>query len=90
MLGRLEMDIESCIKWYIHLCDSIFANKKTLPINWRGNVQARFKSEPLKEAIMKVISQQGFHEEELLQKPENRCKVYVLYLARHFSWPNIR
>jgi len=83
MLGRLEMDVESCIKWYIHLCATIFSNKKHLPFNLRGNIQARFKNEPLKEAIMEVIAQQGFTKDELLQKPENPCKVYVLYFPEH-------
>ena len=80
MLGRLQMDVESCITWYIYFCTTIFSNKKHLPINLRGNVQARFKSERLKEAIVEVIAQQGFGKEELLQKPENTCKVYVFYL----------
>lgn len=75
MLGRLEMDVESCIKWYIYLCRIIFSNKKTFAFDMLGKVRARFKSEPLEEAIKEVIVQQGFPKEELLQKPINPCKV---------------
>jgi hypothetical protein len=78
MLGRLEMDVNSCIKWYIHLCELVFSNKKLLPVNlMTTNVRARFDSSRLEEAIKKVIVQHGSATEELLKKPENGCKVYV-------------
>jgi hypothetical protein len=81
MLGRLEMDVDSCIKWYIHLCELVFSNKKLSPIDLMTNIRARFDSNKLEDAIKKVIVQHGAAEEELLKKPENSCKVYV-----HTCW----
>lgn len=77
MLGRLEMDVDSCIKWYIYLCKLVFSNKKLSPIDLMTNIRARFDSDKLEEAIKKVMVQHGAAEEELLKKPENSCKVYV-------------
>ena len=71
------MDVESCIKWYIHLCELVFSNKRSCPIDLMTNVRARFDSSRLEEAIKKVVVQHGAAEEELLKKPENSCKVYV-------------
>ena len=83
MLGRLEMDVDSCIEWYIHLCELVFSNKKLSPIDIRTNIRARYDSDRLEEVIKKVVVQYGAAEEELLKKPENRCKVYVLILAEY-------
>ena len=71
------MDVDSCIKWYIHLCELVFSNKKLSPIDIMTNIRARFDSNRLEEAIKKVIVQHGAAEDELLKKPENGCKVYV-------------
>src|SRR6266480_6782480 len=79
MLGRLEMDVDSCIKWYIHLCELVFSNKMLSPIDIMTNIRARFDSNRLEEAIKKVIVQHGAAEDELLKKPENGCKcTYIL------------
>jgi hypothetical protein len=77
MLGRLEMDVASCIELYIYLCKLDFFDKKYFPIDLDTNIRARFKSLPLEKAIKKVIVQQGFSEDELFKKPDNPCKVYV-------------
>lgn len=83
MLGRLEMDVDSCIKWYIHLCELVFSDKKLSPIDIMTNIRARFDSHKLEEAIKKVIVQHGAAEDELLKKPENGCKVYV---CPYWTW----
>jgi predicted acylesterase/phospholipase RssA len=77
MLGRLEMDVGDCIKSYILICETIFTNKKTFPVNLRGNIRARFKKEPLEDAIKDAIAKHGLSEDDLLKKPDGRCKVYV-------------
>ena len=76
MLGRLEMDVNSCIQSYIRMCEIIFSDKKKFAVNLRGNIRARFKTEPLEEAIKSVITKQGLPEDELLKNPDSRCKVY--------------
>src|ERR1700742_3165183 len=77
MLGRLEMDVDSCIKSYLQLCNTIFSDKKLFAVNLAGNIRARFKTAPLEKAIKQVIKKQGFAEDELLKKADNRCKVYA-------------
>jgi hypothetical protein len=76
MLGRLKMDVNSCIESYLRMCETIFSDKKTWPVNLRGNIQARFKTASLEQAIKNVITDQGLSEAELLKKPNNPCKVY--------------
>jgi patatin-like phospholipase/acyl hydrolase len=75
MLGRLEMDVVSCIEWFIHLSKVIFARKARLPFTMTGKVHARFKSEILRDAMQDIVIQQGFDKDERLKKPEGRCKV---------------
>jgi hypothetical protein len=78
MLGRLEMDVGSCIRSYLDLCKSVFSDKKTFAINLQGDIRARFKTASLEKAIKKVITDQGFSEDDLLKNPGNSCNVYVL------------
>ena len=77
MLGRLRMDISSCIEAYSRLSDSVFrkvAHRATL----KGNVQARFDSQALERAIKEIIKQQGLHEDVLLKENmDSGCKVSV-------------
>jgi hypothetical protein len=80
MLGRLEMDVNSCIESYVRICEVIFSDKKKFAVNLRDNIRARFKTEPLEKAIKNVITERGLSETDLLKKPENSCKVY-----RHLS-----
>jgi hypothetical protein len=60
MLGRLEMDVDSCITAYSDLMKAVFAEKSSwLPFGWRGNVKACFDSTKLKSAVEGVISSNG-------------------------------
>jgi hypothetical protein len=54
MLGRLEMDVESCIKAYTNLMSDVFGKRKK-PIDWRLNVNGQFSSEALETAIKSMI-----------------------------------
>jgi hypothetical protein len=85
MLGRLKMDVASCIEAYIRLCKTIFSDKKTLPVHFNFNIRARFKAAPLEKAIKDIISEQGRHEDDLLKEPDGRCKVYgLIYIKVYF------
>lgn len=56
MLGRLEMDIDECIKIYNQLMKFIFSeNINNLPVGWSGNIQVQYDSRRLKSAIEDVI-----------------------------------
>lgn len=90
MLGRLEMDVGSCIRSYLDLCKSVFSDKKTFPINLQGNIRARFKTDALEKAIKKVITDHGFSEDALLKNPGNSCNVYVPATMTNFNANQIR
>jgi hypothetical protein len=77
MLGRLKMDISSCIEAYSRLSDSVF-RKVAHRVTLKGNVQARFDSHALERAIKEIIKQQGLNEDALLKENMDfRCKVSV-------------
>jgi len=76
MLGRLEMSVEECKKAYLELMDQIFVKKRhRLGLNLK--VQAQFDTVVLENAIKKVIKDRGIGEDELLLRPEGRCKIFV-------------
>ena len=55
MLGRLEMDVDSCIEAYTNLMSQVFEMKKS-PIDLRLNVQGRFDTAKLENAIKSLIT----------------------------------
>ena len=59
MLGRLQMDIQTCIDAYSELSRDVFS-KKSLPVDLRGNVKGRFKASKLEKALKKIIEQSGY------------------------------
>jgi len=55
MLGRLEMTVDQCIDAYVSMMDAVFKKKKHRFKNVKGELQARFDTVELEEAIKKVI-----------------------------------
>lgn len=54
------MDVDECIEAYIKLIKAIFAKQSSrLPVNWMGNMKARFDSSKLKAAVEEVIASKG-------------------------------
>ncbi|KAJ5404524.1 Patatin/Phospholipase A2-related protein [Penicillium cosmopolitanum] len=80
MLGRLEMDIDECLKAYNHLMTFIFSEKiNNLPVGWSGNIQAQYDSRRLKSAIEDVIIQAGASLNDLMKDGITRkCRAFVL------------
>lgn len=79
MLGRLEMDVESCIKAYTSLMSDVFG-KRTSPVDWLLNVKGQFSSRALETAIKSLIPSQEDPETALLNdaKAEKRpCRACV-------------
>src|SRR5436309_13051047 len=77
MLGRLRMDVSSCIEAYCRLSDSVF-RKVAHRVTLKGNVQARFDSHALERAIKEIVKQQGLNEDVLLKENmDSGCKVSV-------------
>lgn len=54
MLGRLEMDVDGCIRAYEELLAKIFKSQR-IPLTWNGNTKARFDSTILRESIENII-----------------------------------
>ena len=54
MLGRLEMDVGSCITAYTNLMSDVFGKRKR-PIDLRLNVKGQFSSTALETAIKSMI-----------------------------------
>jgi hypothetical protein len=78
MLGRLRMDVDSCINAYARLSDSVFQKVKHR-VTLGGKVQGRFDSTELERAIKTVVRSE-IHDENALLKDESgtSCKVSVL------------
>ncbi|THX40566.1 FabD/lysophospholipase-like protein [Aureobasidium pullulans] len=79
MLGRLEMDVDECIKAYSELMANVFGMQLSkIPMNWKGKVKPRFDSKKLEEAIKQVIRQSEVPEDALLDDGVERgCRSFV-------------
>lgn len=92
MLGRLEMDIDECLKAYNHLMTFIFSEKiNNLPVGWSGNIQAKYDSRRLKSAIEDVIIQAGASLNDLMKDGITRkCRAFVCATAKENTCAAIR
>jgi hypothetical protein len=60
MLGRLEMDVDTCITAYSELMKTVFKEESSwLPVSSSGKVKSRFDSAKLRSAVEDVISNNG-------------------------------
>jgi hypothetical protein len=77
MLGRLNMSIDESIEAYLSLSDKVF-RKKRRRLGIRLNIQGRFDSDALEQAVKDILKKQGLAEDTLLKDaPEAACKVLV-------------
>jgi len=75
MLGRLRMTIDECIDAYLSLSDQIF-QKKRHRVTIKGNIQGRFDSEELAQAVKKIVTGKGLQEDTLLKDESgDACKM---------------
>jgi hypothetical protein len=76
MLGRLKMDMDSCIAAYAEMSDKIFQKKHHRVNVKNGQIQGRFDTTELERAIKAIIKSQGLDEDTLLMdQPGSPCKV---------------
>ena len=77
MLGRLEMDVNECIKAYSNLAEAVFSEELIpVPIKLKGGTKAQFHSTKLENAIRKVITQSGASDTDFLNDGTDRgCRV---------------
>jgi patatin-like phospholipase/acyl hydrolase len=71
MLGRLRMDVASCIAAYTEMSDKIFRKQRHRVKNLKGELQSRFDTEALEQTIKDLIVKQGFDVDELMKDPED-------------------
>ncbi|KAH7378667.1 kinase subdomain-containing protein [Pyrenochaeta sp. MPI-SDFR-AT-0127] len=79
MLGRLEMDVDTCITAYSDLAAAVFDEElRCNPVNIKGHVKQPLDSERLENAIKNVIVQSGASETDLLNDGTKRgCQTFV-------------
>ncbi|CAH0028350.1 unnamed protein product [Clonostachys rhizophaga] len=78
MLGRLNMDVDECIKAYSVLASEVFEKRSMFPVNIKGQVNARCDSAKAKSAIQRVIKQSGALEADLFNDGTDRgCRTFV-------------
>ena len=80
MLGHLRMTVDDCIIAYTSLFRTIFEKQKhKFPIKLWGNagdLQERFDSEMLRDAIQQIVRDRGLSETDLFNTGEDReCRV---------------
>jgi hypothetical protein len=60
MLGRLEMDVDTCISAYSNLMKGVFEKKSSwLRVSWTGKMKPQFDSAKLKSAVEDVVLSNG-------------------------------
>jgi len=84
MLGRLEMDVDSCITAYTELSDCVFQQKK-LRISISNTVHGKFDSEELKSAIQLLVQRYYHDKDALLKHPGAKCKVFVCAMSKEMN-----
>lgn len=76
MLGRLGMSVEECIDSYVKLSEEVFVKKTRWFTDSHGNIQERYNSQKLEDAIRGVVKQYCSAENALMRTDEKqRCKV---------------
>ncbi|RJE23415.1 hypothetical protein PHISCL_04223, partial [Aspergillus sclerotialis] len=85
MLGRLEMDVDECIAAYSDLAAAVFGERlRSIPVNFKGNITARFDSAKLESAIQKVVEYSGASNQDLFNDGTERgCRTFVCTADRH-------
>ncbi len=65
MLGRLEMEVDACIKAYTDMMEDVFG-RRAKPIDWKLNVKGQFSVESLERAVKSLVPRNEDPEKALL------------------------
>ncbi|KAH6986805.1 acyl transferase/acyl hydrolase/lysophospholipase, partial [Ilyonectria destructans] len=68
MLGRPRMTVDECITAYTSLSDKVF-EKKSHRVNANGQLQGRFDTVALEQAVKQILVDNGHSEDALLKDP---------------------
>ena len=83
MLGRLEMDVDECIKAYKALMETVFEKRQNfLRLGFSGTIKPKFSSKRLEKAIKSVIEDKQISVDEPFylktdDEDSRKCRVYV-------------
>lgn len=72
MLGRLHMDVKTCIESYNKLMEDVFVEKSAHGYDSSQKMQARFDTEALENGIKSLLKGK---EDEPFREGLPRCKV---------------
>jgi hypothetical protein len=88
MLGRLRMSITDCIDAYLSLSDRVF-KKKAHRVSIKGNIQGRFDSQELEQAVKEVVIKNRLGQDALLKdESDSACKVSASIDLRIYFTPS--
>ncbi|CAM1503382.1 Fc.00g081580.m01.CDS01 [Cosmosporella sp. VM-42] len=77
MLGRLQMTVDECIAAYTSLSNKVF-EKKSHRVKINGQLQGRFDSAALEQAVKQTLADSGHSKDALLKdRSDGACKVLV-------------
>ncbi|CZR43873.1 uncharacterized protein FPRO_13681 [Fusarium proliferatum ET1] len=77
MLGRLRMTVDECIAAYSSLSNKVF-EKKSHRVKINGQLQGRFDSAALEQAVKQTLADSGHSKDALLKDcSDDACKVLV-------------
>ncbi|KAF5618248.1 tetratricopeptide repeat domain protein [Fusarium sp. NRRL 25303] len=77
MLGRLRMTVDECIAAYTSLSNKVF-EKKSHRVKINGQLQGRFDSAALEQAVKQTLADRGHSKDALLKDcSDGACKVLV-------------
>ena len=74
MLGRLGLTVDQCINCFTSISKKVFEKKKPR-VRINGQIQGRFDSERLKDAVIDTLQSYNFDKDELLKNLDGSCKV---------------
>lgn len=99
MLGRLHMDIDTCITRYEQLSSVVFRPKRMRGNYWgKGKdvvtAAGAYSGDLLAEQVKKIVNSEKDDPEAKLREQEPSCKVYVHaqsgFFPRYLKWPLIQ
>lgn len=77
MLGRLEMDIEQCIRAYTRLLRRVFSSKRSFPVGANLRMRPKYDIKRLGSAMRAILRELKYEDNMLLRDEDSPCRVYV-------------
>ncbi|OXV09199.1 hypothetical protein Egran_03041 [Elaphomyces granulatus] len=88
MLGRLNMDVDECIKAYMKMSHKIFSREGS-SVDWKLRIKGRFDSKVLQAAIEEILTDQGLPIKAPLLDEPGVCKIFVCATRKETANPKV-